>query len=432
MNQQNPKVKNNSPLIVALVFLICLTITIFALFMLDNFNIILLVMGVISIGSIIGLNRIIKKLKNKEYNPNRKIKLQKADIPSIIVLFLILCMYTFMGITGFKEALGQKDILTILYYGLPILIYLIPLIFLIVGVFKANMNIHKENKFDKNINLETYFRELPNSFGIGLASLLCDFTMENKKDIIAVILDLCARKYLSLEKRGEKYYIRVTNQREDKIFLKNESYILSMIKKGEIRNINYEVWCQHCLEDGICIGLFKYPKNKIKNHENLFWDKSSNSSQVSQLIIAILIALGSFLFCLLTGKSIYSAFIISLFIVILVPFLINYVSLLIILSRHFFKQTYDEIIDNTVVRTSKGSEELQKLNAFRAFLKDFGYFVDKQPEEVVLWDRYLSYAQVFGLTKEIMKSGYKQLVENASFHIDSIDNISLDNIELEQ
>ena len=63
-------------------------------------------------------------------------------------------------------------------------------------------------------------------------------------------------------------------------------------------------------------------------------------------------------------------------------------------------------------------------------LNDFGKFVDKSPEEVVLWDRYLSFAQAFGLTEEIMSTGYDKLVKNASFMIDSIDNISLSNIEI--
>ena len=55
---------------------------------------------------------------------------------------------------------------------------------------------------------------------------------------------------------------------------------------------------------------------------------------------------------------------------------------------------------------------------------------NKNVEEVVIWDRYLSYAQVFGLTKEIMKSGYNQLVDNSSFKIDNIENINLDNIKI--
>ena len=95
------------------------------------------------------------------------------------------------------------------------------------------------------------------------------------------------------------------------------------------------------------------------------------------------------------------------------------------------KITYDISLNNHLTRTDKGIRELQKLISFQNFLSDFGYFVDKKLEEVVLWDRYLSYAHVFGLTKEIMKTGYKKLVDNSSFKIDDIDNITIYNIEVE-
>ena len=99
-------------------------------------------------------------------------------------------------------------------------------------------------------------------------------------------------------------------------------------------------------------------------------------------------------------------------------------------AKYNRNQNYLNELNNNLTRTNKGIEELHKLYSFKAFIKDFGHFVDKQPEEVVLWDRYLSYAQVFGLTNEIMNCGYKEIIHNSSFEIDSIDNISFDNIEI--
>lgn len=92
---------------------------------------------------------------------------------------------------------------------------------------------------------------------------------------------------------------------------------------------------------------------------------------------------------------------------------------------------YNMTLNNHLSRTDKGVVELQKLLSFKNFLMDFGNIVSKSHEEVVLWDRYLSYAVVFNLTKDIMKTGYKQLVENSSFQIDDIDNITINNIEID-
>lgn len=41
-----------------------------------------------------------------------------------------------------------------------------------------------------------------------------------------------------------------------------------------------------------------------------------------------------------------------------------------------------------------------------------------------------SYAQIFGLTEKIMKTGYNKLINNSSFNIDDINNLTLDNIYL--
>lgn len=80
--------------------------------------------------------------------------------------------------------------------------------------------------------------------------------------------------------------------------------------------------------------------------------------------------------------------------------------------------------------TGKGKEEIRKLIAFKKFIQDFSAFASKNSEEVILWDYYLSYAQVFGLTKSILSTGYDKLVKNASFDIDDIDMVSLNNINI--
>ena len=54
--------------------------------------------------------------------------------------------------------------------------------------------------------------------------------------------------------------------------------------------------------------------------------------------------------------------------------------------------------------TNKGREHFLRWKAFKNFLKDFGQFKDKDVPEVKLWERYLVYATIFGLAKEVQKS----------------------------
>ena len=99
-------------------------------------------------------------------------------------------------------------------------------------------------------------------------------------------------------------------------------------------------------------------------------------------------------------------------------------------SKHMKDIHYKQEMENALKKTENGIEELHKLYSFRAFLNDFGRFVDKSAEEVVLWDRYLSFAQVFGLTEEILASGYDQLINNASFTIDNWEDINFAELEV--
>ncbi len=59
--------------------------------------------------------------------------------------------------------------------------------------------------------------------------------------------------------------------------------------------------------------------------------------------------------------------------------------------------------------SKKGREHYLKWKAFKNFLLDFGSFKDKEIPEVKLWDKYLVYATVFGIAKEVQKAMKVQL-----------------------
>jgi len=313
--------------------------------------------------------------------------------------------------------------------------FVIYCIIVLSGVVKGKRAISKENKYLKKINPYIYFRELPNFFGIGVTTLLMDSTIENYKDIVAVILDLCAKKYLNLEKQGDKYIIKVLKGIDDSL-LSNEKYILSLVLNNDVKNISYKEWFNYCMQDGMNLGLYTHTiqKNKI-DKPFLSRQERIKKDRKIKLIMSLILPCLVFLFT-------FSSDIISAVFSSIVLFGVSFLILTIIFNIKFFfsemfreakyykSQNYINQMNNNLTRTDKGVNELHKLYSFKAFIKDFGHFVDKKPEEVVLWDRYLSYAQVFGLTKEIMASGYKELIDNSSFHIDSIDNINLHNIEV--
>lgn len=386
-------------------------------------------------------------------NEETKYKNQKKSISLLIfgillsigLIFGIIKIYTIpLKETGFFSLWAVKlEILLLLVMCLLITIAII--LGRIIGYLEAQSVINKENKKIKKTNPYIYYRELPNDYGIGVTSLLFDSKIENYKDIISVILDLCARGYLSLTKASDKYYIKVLRNVDYKL-LNNEKYILQLIISQKIKEINYDEWYHLCLMDGKGLELFYPNDDHSKNDVPYFvpkWEKRQKFQRIFSIIISLFLALVVFI---ITSKELnLQERLISAVITYLLTYVIfkKMLSIVleathilidpIIISGSMGRQTaYVKAINNHLTRTNKGVIELQKLISFKKFLYDFGHFVDRSPEEVVLWDRYLSYAQVFGLTKEIMNSGYKQLVKNSSFQIDSIDNITIDNIEVEK
>lgn len=69
-------------------------------------------------------------------------------------------------------------------------------------------------------------------------------------------------------------------------------------------------------------------------------------------------------------------------------------------------------------KTMKGSLHYDKWKAFKNFLNDFGSFELKELPEIVLWERYLVYATIFGLADKVEKS--------MNVHIKEIDMESYD------
>ena len=255
---------------------------------------------------------------------------------------------------------------------------------------------------------------------------------------------MCAKKYLKLEKTNDKYLIHVLKKVDDdhNNLLHNEKYIMQCIINNELNNIDYQKWFDLCLQDG-------------KNNELYYEEKSERKQykinkgcfivvpRIMLLITMVLITMGvvvpniqNSLNTVGPGEIIILIIFIPIYLILVYvasSFLSVPIYYLLGLKKTFkYSETYyyNKKINQNLVITQKGVMELQKIYAFESFLKDFSAFASKNVEEIVLWDRYLSYAQVLGLTKKIMKSGYKELIDNASFRIDNIDNITFDNIEI--
>lgn len=384
----------------------------------------------------------------------RKTKLNSLDMNKksnilILSIQIILCVNVigaFIGLIAFLIIYRQSKALVICAFVLSI-----PLISILLVLIVSKLKIIISNSMIKLSNPYVYYRELPNEYGIGVATLLMNSTIENEKDIVATILDLCARGYLRLEKNNDVYVVTVLKGIDGNL-LSNEKFIMSYIIGDDIKNINYKEWFNYAIGDGKKLDLYKEREQKTSKLKSLndmgkmlkFWERLKITFILVLVLLVIMCIFTEEMSGLFLGliSACISAFIISLIITIIYPlsiliivFTYNLYILILMpikLMINGIKNLYYKIMNDELIRTKKGKEEYQKLCSFKAFLNDFGNFKPKNAQEVILWDRYLAFAQVFGLTDSIMKSGYKELIENSAFKIDNIDNIYLTNIRLKQ
>lgn len=337
-------------------------------------------------------------------------------------------------------------------------------VFLIIGIFgsifigmlygKIRTRI-KENGIEKEIksnNPYIYYRELPNNYGIGISSILINKTIENEKDIVACILDLCARKYLKLEKVGDKYTITILKKSTDDL-LNNETYILKHLINNTIQQIDYQEWYQLCFEDGKQLGLFEdieevyrsESEQKVRT-ENFYKTNEYQLKKIVPIILLISVILGIIVYIFpniakVISNSLYinnsikviSSITVMIFSFMLLITIYTYSRLIHFVAKSTYQDRdiiYQNVLSTKIIHTLKGQDATKKLNSFKNFLKDFGLFAEKNTNEIIIWDEYLSFAILFGLTDEILKTGYKQLVENSSFKIDNVDNINLQDISV--
>ena len=77
-------------------------------------------------------------------------------------------------------------------------------------------------------------------------------------------------------------------------------------------------------------------------------------------------------------------------------------------------------------KTKKGVEHYSKWKALKNFLNDFGNFSVKELPEIILWERYLVYATVFGLADKVEKAMNVKIKEFEN--VDSMDFYMYNNL----
>lgn len=259
-------------------------------------------------------------------------------------------------------------------------LYFVVLVILWIYVYK------KYDKERKAKFINEYNREFIDDYNVEVI----DYLMHQKitsNAMSASIMNLIYKKNIEAEKLvGEKNGYRFTLKSRDNLnetenylvdFLfttvgSNDTFTTKELKKyaSSTRTCNkfmssYTKWQKKVIEDG-------------KKEE--FYDKLS----------------GRFGYGLIMLIAAFLIYFFGLYV-----YLVENILLHILLLSAFIFMIYIACINR---KSEKGIEHYARWIAFKKFLKDFGTFDTKELPEIILWERYLVYATIFGLAEMVEKA----------------------------
>lgn len=246
-------------------------------------------------------------------------------------------------------------------------------------------------KYDKEYKSEfkhKYNREFIDTYNVEVIDYLVNKNI-TPNAMSASIMNLIYKKVIKLEEipssKNKKDYKFILVDRE-KDTNETEKYLLDFLftkvgKENVFTTIdlkNYAKGTKYCEDFSKNYTTWK-KKVKKDGEKEEFFEKKGKEIGISVILL---------------GLSFMINFVATISLVILPLTHINlYLSIaFLIYTITFFK------------RTKKGNEDYAKWMAFKRFLADFGTFELKELPEIVLWERYLVYATVFGLAKKVSKN----------------------------
>ena len=257
-------------------------------------------------------------------------------------------------------------------------VYLVLLVLLFVYIY-----IKYDKELKTNFDME-YNREFINDYDVTNIEYLFDKKI-TEKAFSTSILNLIYKKNIKIEQIDKKDYklikVNTDNLSESEEYLMkmifdnigNKEYVLlSQIKKyaKEIHGTTSEF-----------LTSFTTWQNKVTNEsiKNNFYESNTKIK-----VLGTLFSLVGYLVFYVMGR--FNGF--------------NLFSIIIFICALVF-MIYVLIFNK---RTKRGAEDYQKWEAFKRFLEDFGRFDEKELPEIVLWERYLVYANIFGIADKVGKT----------------------------
>ena len=315
---------------------------------------------------------------------------------------------------------NRKIILLRIFVILLLLIYVLLIIYFISKIYRFLKALCKNDTKISNEKIK-YFRDIPRekSATPGEAEYLYFFKKNieiddvNQSNLLAsYILDLCQKRYISIEKKKENLYISIIKNSdglksdEKEIYqLLEQAMDLNNKKTIEVKKLKEfaksDDFNEHIkkMKSNIKQNLYN-EKLLDKEKDKVYKESKSNLPIIfAGIIIALIVYFAIGLiprfyigYVNMWGLDICGRFLDS--IILLAPLAILLI-LFYIVSKISNKNIYK--------LTQKGEDERVEWKGLAKYLKDYSLIQEKGVFDVVLWEKYLVFATAFGISKKVIE-----------------------------
>lgn len=282
-------------------------------------------------------------------------------------------------------------------------IYIGAIVFLTKKIvyYLKELKIAEKNKYQ--INIGKYFRDIPREKDAtpAEAAFLYYFNLYGKEKYIisATLLQLCLKGYISFEKEGKKdiriYFLKPSDEQ----LKPTESIVYRLLrwpseasqkKNVTMKEIEKEIRVRYDEFDDLMKTLRDCTKEAHEKYENYrpeMDEKASNYNAKAALYLVLVVLLAGFLPVIFQLDWLLS-------LLFGLPIILGGITNAIILGK---------LAKAINILTEKGEIERQQWNGLKNYMEDFSLLKEKEIPDLVLWEKYLIYATVFGISDKVVK-----------------------------
>lgn len=322
--------------------------------------------------------------------------------------------YDYTSLKEIEDTMTQGRNRYFLSKNLSVIIFIAGIVGLIVIIVEANKIVSKGKKKGKKLEIYT---DILDKYSLGEYSCILNMYggYSNSNLLLATVLDLSDRKYIIMEpeKKLKKskfdkieynYNLKLNNDMDYSTLNEYELNIINYLfngKIGNITNITNFKYTNFELNE----RLKELSKNSVRIMEYNKYCMAENAEVTKRIYNSVPKGLIKFV---VTFVIIFIAlFIINLFVIspvisdsslVLAMFSI-FIGIFVAVFTSSAKSLKEEYLD-----------DYNKLMGLKKYLKEYSTLKDRYPIELVLWNRYLVFAALFGIADKVGKEFKEELI----------------------